>query len=75
MPNFLPATEELVKVTKKKVEVLNESNGIDLMATKIDDTANGKEYFRLKQKLALAKDEKLVEQELAFEKDVCGGGK
>ena len=74
------ATEELVKVTKKKAEAFNESNKIDLMATKPDDiTEDGKEYFRLKQKLALEKMKKLVEQDWVvkvLEKDdVCGGGR
>jgi hypothetical protein len=62
----LAATEELTRITKKKVEAMEKSNEIDIMLAKTSDiTANAKEYIEIMQATFLAKARREQEAELA----------
>ena len=62
----IAATEELTRVTKKKVEAMEKSNEIDIMLAKTSDiTTEAKEYIEIMQAAFLAKVRREQEAELA----------
>ena len=62
----IAATEELTRVTKKKVETMEKSNEIDIMLAKTSDiTIEAKEYIEIMQAAFLAKVRREQEAELA----------